>query len=248
MLIPLHLDGNVVAHLLLAHHKLPLPSTIKPPTNVKTSDSLIATIMPWSLTQEQIAKESRVAFANPSSTKTAFEDNYFKLANASEQQRQEYENSLRTRPLFHEAIRVLRFSPKIYYYLKQTPRPWTVCPPPGSGSGKSMFEVQMMRTILQRIREEAQAAHRADPASRHKLPISREASNPETAQMIFFHVGALSHLNKYPFLRDRLRSPEYVRFYTFGSHPSVSSKLWGIKEIFPVGEFNFVAAIVEEFI
>ncbi|RXW19417.1 hypothetical protein EST38_g6445 [Candolleomyces aberdarensis] len=214
--------------------ELPLPSSIKPPANLKTPDTLIATIMPWSLSQEQIAKESRMPFTDPPSAKTAFEE-YFDHANASEIQRQEFENSLKTRPLFHEAIRILRFSPKIYDYLKQTNRPWAVCPPLDSANGKSMLEVQFMRTILLRIKEEAQAAHRADPSSRLKLPISKEAPSPETAQVIFFHVGALPRLNKFAFLRDRLRSSDYVRFYTFGSHPSVSSKLWGVKEIFPVG-------------
>jgi hypothetical protein len=212
---------------------------------LKTPGTLIATIMPWSLSQEQIAEESRLSYPKASSAKTAFEE-YFDQNEASEIQRQEFEKSMKTRPLFHEAIRVLRFSPKIYDYLKLTNRPWAICPPLDSANAKTMLEVRFMRTILQRIKEEAQATHQADPSSKHRLPISKEAPNPETAQVIFFHVGALPRLNKFTFLRERLRSSDYVRFYTFGTHPSVSPNLWGAREIFPVGELSITIVIFRE--
>ncbi|KAF6766408.1 hypothetical protein DFP72DRAFT_866408 [Ephemerocybe angulata] len=221
LMIPLHLDGNVVAHLLVAPLGS-LPKGITVPgevaTAIRTKESLAVCTLPWTLSQGQIKEEWR----GSSAIVERMEPNALVKG---------YRKSLKSRPVFQEAIRTLRFPPTVLQWLKKTSRAWTICSLPQTRESSTMFEIQSMKAILLKLEADGEIAAKKDK----NTLIPREAHTPETAGMVFLHVSALQHLNRFPFLRERIASPEYVRFYTFGTHPSVYKKCWGVKEIFPAG-------------
>ena len=232
ILIPLPLDNKVVAHLLLVHPTLfPHMKALHAP---KVPDSLRAAILPWTVTPGQLELESRPDLATALNTDTAFDEGLSK--HVDKHRLEVFHQSTRSHPFFQQAIRILEFPPEVYTYLTQTNRPWAVFSPPSTTTHrKKLLEEESMLAIMRRIKGEAESV---GAPNRNKYPIAREAPSPETAQIIFIHVGAVKHLSSTKWLRDRVDSPDYVRFYTFGSHPSVPSRFWGVREIYPCGSFQ----------
>ncbi|TEB23318.1 hypothetical protein FA13DRAFT_1818467 [Coprinellus micaceus] len=228
VLLPLSLDNDIPAHLLLAPPevylgiRLKIPSHIAP--HVEAADNLVACILPRTLTLKQRSegwkpeleslRELRVQIAERSDSR--------------------FHCSLKLRPLLQEATRVLDFPTKTYDYLKSTSRSWAIFPPMDSSS-KSTYEVELLRSILAELKENATRKQKSVNPQKSKIHMMREAAKLDSAGVLFIHVGALRHLRRLTFMRERLLSSDYVRFYTFGSHPSVSQKFWGVREVFPCG-------------
>ncbi|KAJ3522520.1 hypothetical protein NMY22_g11857 [Coprinellus aureogranulatus] len=227
MLFPLKLDKEIIAYLLLAPltpsaSGIEIPSRLKP--YIKPTDNLVGCILASTLTPKQAEGEWRPKLAQVQEISASIVekcDPFFK-------------SEFKSRPLFQQAMRVLDFPVKIYDYLKQTNRSWAIYPPLDNNS-KAYYEVEMLRAILADLRERAAHQQRKNPANKARYPMMREASKPSTAGVLFIHVGVLRHLRRLQFLRERLLAPDYVRFYTFGSHPSVYRKSWGVREVFPCG-------------
>ncbi|KAG0703112.1 hypothetical protein DFH29DRAFT_917942 [Suillus ampliporus] len=55
------------------------------------------------------------------------------------------------------------------------------------------------------------------------------------ARVIFIHVGALKTFYKLSALVTKRRDSPEVRFFTYGTHESVPSNRWGVREVFPLG-------------
>jgi hypothetical protein len=64
-------------------------------------------------------------------------------------------------------------------------------------------------------------------------PVSLDAE----ARVIFIHVGALESFYNLPALVTKRRDTSEVRFFTYGTHQSVPSNRWGMREILPLGEY-----------
>ncbi|KAF5315670.1 hypothetical protein D9611_004931 [Ephemerocybe angulata] len=226
LLHPLHLGENVVAHLLVAPLDI-LPAAIGVPSQVKEAalqnGSLIVCTLPWSLTQEQLDSD----LGKPAAKSTVKSDPNL-LAT--------HKRASKSHPQLQEAIRLLGFPSPIYSYLKLTNRSWTILAPgntEGDGAGpKDTPEVQMMKAVLSKVKEEATTGNRSN---RNRYPVTSEASHPEAALLVFIHLSTLRSLRNMPYLRERISSPKYVRFFTFGTHPSIDKQLWGVREVFPCG-------------
>jgi hypothetical protein len=232
VLLPLTLDNDIPAHLLLAPPRvylgihLKIPSHIAP--HVKTADNLVASILPRTLTSKQRGEGWKPELESLRELRVQIAERFnFR-----------FHRSLKSRPLFQEATRVLDFPTKTYDYLKLTSRSWAIFLPMDSSS-KSTYEVELLRSILAELKESAIRKQQSVDPQKLKIPMMREATKPESAGVLFIHVGALRHLPRLTFMRERLLSSDYARFYTFGSHPSVSQKFWGVREVFPCGGFRF---------
>lgn len=57
------------------------------------------------------------------------------------------------------------------------------------------------------------------------------------ARVIFIHVGALKTFHELSSVVTKRRDAPEVRFFTYGTHESVPSSRWGMREIFPLGEY-----------
>lgn len=55
------------------------------------------------------------------------------------------------------------------------------------------------------------------------------------ARVIFIHVGALKTFYELSAVVTKRRDAPEVRFFTYGTHESVPSSMWGMREIFPLG-------------
>jgi hypothetical protein len=64
------------------------------------------------------------------------------------------------------------------------------------------------------------------------------------ARVIFIHVGALKTFYELSAVVTKRRDAPEVRFFTYGTHESVPSSRWGMREIFPLGEYSRSRAII----
>lgn len=64
------------------------------------------------------------------------------------------------------------------------------------------------------------------------------------ARVIFIHVGALRTFYELSAVVTKRRDAPEVRFFTYGTHESVPSTRWGMREIFPLGECSRSRAII----
>ncbi|TFK30648.1 hypothetical protein FA15DRAFT_662665 [Coprinopsis marcescibilis] len=234
--IALMLDEHVVAHLLLypaSSHVLPAEI---PPVTLK-GHTLVAVILPWSLTQGEIAadpRQGRTSATRDISLQTHIKPlakGYQEIERGHlEASTPHWDNLVKTRHLFQLAIRVLGFPSKIYEFLKLTSRRWAVCS--AKGNSRNRLDVQLLRTILNRIMQESRAA----PGSSHQPKIKgiTHTSDPTDAGILFLHASTLHDLDNLPFLPAILLASNYVRVYMFGTDPSFPN-ISGVREILPCG-------------
>lgn len=64
-------------------------------------------------------------------------------------------------------------------------------------------------------------------------------------RFIFVHVGAMDTLNALEALPERRCKRPEIRFFTYGRHSFVKPHLWGVHEIYPLGNLNRSAKRLE---
>jgi len=127
------------------------------------------------------------------------------------------------------ALLTLNVPAKILDYLETTSRSWAIISSANHDESLVDSEVSALRTILKCIELQAQLK------GTHRREKIREQPDPRYAELIFIHVGSWGAVRKLGWMSERTNSDAYVRFYTFGSHPSVEPFHWGVKEIYPCG-------------
>lgn len=238
-IVPLHMDGNLIGHILVhPSSRNPLPG-ILPPVGQSRAETFTAIFLPWSLTPAQVASQTHGAqedYDDPLFKKTfdTFQRNYDgvkkrRLA-SSPSNANPWESLVKTRPTFQLALRHLGFPDSIYTYLTQTTRGWAIV----DASGREYLQIadlesHLLLSIMQQIKKETKKPKNPQDAKTDRF------TQLSLSGVVFIHLGALRHLDALPGFRARFQSSSYVRFYAYGSHPSYPSTFWGVKEIFPIG-------------
>lgn len=63
---------------------------------------------------------------------------------------------------------------------------------------------------------------------------AKDVGHKADVRVVFVHVGAMKTLHRLSALAERRRRPE-IRFYTYGSHPTVPREDWGVFPIYLIG-------------
>ncbi|PFH54677.1 hypothetical protein AMATHDRAFT_44493 [Amanita thiersii Skay4041] len=210
--LPARLDEDVIGHMLLYSPKdNDLCQEFNIPPYLRQHDSLLITLLPWSLSPKQILIDWRrpISYYLPSNTsiEPVFPDS------------SRWERSIRCKISYHHALWVLKFPKSLHDFMTQEGgRPYsTWCDGVDITKGHGGIET----TYLQVVMDQCRAKH-TNPRS--KLFV----------RAIFIHVGALRTIQNFPqFTEKRMKQP--IHFYTYGTHESISPDLWGVQEIWPCG-------------
>ncbi|GJE87775.1 Chromatin organization modifier domain-containing protein [Phanerochaete sordida] len=103
------------------------------------------------------------------------------------------------------------------FFTRSLPRKYRVWHAPLDGTtGRPGFETQLLHAVL-----------------KHWEAVN--ATVQKDLRAIFVHVGALHTLHNLDALAGwRCKRPD-LRFYTYGTHPTIPPHRWGVREIYPVG-------------
>ncbi|TFK76887.1 hypothetical protein BDN72DRAFT_15333 [Pluteus cervinus] len=211
-LIPLELDNIVVAHMVLFSPSLKnLLGQFNVPVELSTNATLIAALVPWTLSRVQIEQEWRRPLASLVASKPP------KLEYQAFMERTRWDKSTRTKPADQQALRLLKPSKMWHDYMSSsTERPWSTWDGVDRGPNPTTTFPKVEYNLLASL-----LSHYAKPSDNWRV--------------LFIHIGALStvHLCRH-FVEKRARRSDCALF-TYGTHHSFPPEEWGIKEIYNCG-------------
>ncbi|KAG1755035.1 uncharacterized protein EDB91DRAFT_1214314 [Suillus paluster] len=115
------------------------------------------------------------------------------------------------------AMELLAFPQELYDFMKFPNRTYCIWSFPADGTASHPgLETRQLKHVLDKTRA---------------VSVSLDAE----ARVIFIHVGALETFYKHSTLVTKRRDTPEVRFFTYGTHESVPSTRWGIREVLPLG-------------
>lgn len=126
----------------------------------------------------------------------------------------------KTRRLGSHAAAFIEFPKDLRAFMSQPNRSYCVWCTPGDGTtAKPGWETNQLLKILNSC-EAKNVGHKAD------------------VRVVFVHVAALHTLHKLPALAERRSKRPDLHFYTYGTHPCIPRKQWGVYEIYPLGKMT----------
>ncbi|KAG5639362.1 hypothetical protein H0H81_003506 [Sphagnurus paluster] len=213
VLWPISLDDNVVGHIIFFTDNFTRPGFItrrfRPPNELQRMGSLIAALVPWSLSSGQLQKNPR----KPPNTflpgKISIEPMIADKAR--------WERTVRSKPSYQHALRVLNFPQQLYDFMSGDRTYWTWHEGADGTKKKPGMETRMLVAIMDQCRA------------------TKPRKNLADTRVVFVHVGAVHTLHKLSGFQDFCSSLFHIQFYTYGSHENVPPLYWGIREIYPCG-------------
>ncbi|KAG6850314.1 hypothetical protein H0H93_014889 [Arthromyces matolae] len=223
VLLPISLDNITIGHIIFFHHDTTIvASQLRPPSDIQQPGSLIAALVPWTLSSGQLALHHR----HPPNKYIAVEADMPSLVQDAPQ----WARTLRKKKNYHHGLRMLKFPRSLHTYLSaaEHERTFSVWFEGGDGTKKKPgIETFALYKILEKCNTKP----------------SRSFSD---ARIIFVHVGAIRCLEKLPGLLEICSNSFPVQFYSYGTHQAFTPDFWGIREIFPCGgivTFTFQALL-----
>lgn len=211
--IPALLEQDIIGHVLLFAPEKDLIQRLNVPQELCRAQSLVVALLPWNLTATQIAMDWQKPISLALSQYTSMEPMTSDSAG--------WERSIRSKPLYHHALRILQFPKDLYEFMvREQGRPYIMWHDGGDNTNirnYSGFETLCLESIMEQCRA---------GLAKHSTVSTR---------VVFIHVGALTTVYRIPQLSDRREKCPQVRFYTYGTHESVVPEIWGIHEIWPCG-------------
>ena len=215
-MVPVILDGNTIGQTIFFpwNNNLRLPFNYRDlpsdPT-LSTGDHLIAVLLLYVLAPGQIQEAGLrppTTLARKDVTPLCEKDTWEKL--------------LRSKPMFHYAVRILGFKKQFYDYI-------------ASNSSDRQYIIWSQKDP--KIKKNEGIETRCLLAILEQTGAKKE-SHRSHARMIFCHVSALETLHRLPGFAERrsITHPIMQQFYTYGTHEDIPSSLWTIQEIYPLGE------------
>jgi len=199
---PIMLDDNIVGYTLFYH---PSSFSFSIPPNFVQPGSLIAAILPWVLTPEQLKNTMGGSPPDlPSPLLPLMEEKRWKLF-------------LRANPMFHHALRALSFPKELYDFISQREKlPYTIWADVNPMSKKIGMEARLLDETLKQSKAQ-------------KVPDSAQF------RIVFVHLDALKTLHRLPSFSQRRSQQHQVSFYTFGTQEGTDRRSWTVEEIYPCG-------------
>jgi hypothetical protein len=220
ILTPVSMDGNVIAHVVFFPHIITtMCRRLKVPPEVQVAGSLVAVLLPLSVSPSQRSRDWRKPPSMYLSAETRVEPMITEKAR--------WERSIRTKPNYQHAIRMLQFPQWLHKYMSEEEynRAFAVWWDTGDVKKKKPgMETMFLYSIMEQCRAK------------------NSSSSSSDIRVAFVHVGALKSIHKFPFFVDRC-SKAHVLFYTYGTHESIPPEDWGVREIYPCGMHCIMIAL-----
>jgi hypothetical protein len=125
-------------------------------------------------------------------------------------------------PALYRSLSLLRFPRLLVDFLTRLPGArcclWDMNAHNGSSDGALDMDTRALQIILRKYK-------------------GKLMKPSERADIIFIHIGALSTIYRLPMLNDRRAKEPQLRVVTYGAHYSVPTSHWGVREIWPLGEY-----------
>ncbi|KAI0639158.1 hypothetical protein C8Q77DRAFT_1079774 [Trametes polyzona] len=122
-----------------------------------------------------------------------------------------------TQRRFYQALHILKFPKALYDFMSAYSRQYCIWYTPGDHTHAGVgFETWLLMGIL---------------ATTQSVDVGYKADT----RIVFVHVGALATLHNLHALAERRLKHRQMRFVTYGTHPSVPSERWSVRELYPVG-------------
>lgn len=208
---PLSLDGAELALLLMFSPSLDgLCSFLRVPDhlrqNSQNTHTLVA-LLPWLVSSANYNKRA---------TRKAVNETIQRILVPSSQPKDSRRRILKGATTTM-AMDLLAFPPVLLDFMNLPNRSYCIWFLPADGTPDNPgLETRQLKLILSKT---------------NATPVS-----PDTeARVIFIHVGALETFYNLPALVAKRRDTPEVRFFVYGTHESVSSSRWGMREVLPLG-------------
>jgi hypothetical protein len=199
-------------------------NVFKVPSYLRDQSSLLAALVPWSLTAKEVAQNT-----------IPISSNEWIHGNLSAELQKRIESSSETRkhlqtPLFSQGLRIHKFTLDIWDFLTRSPRLYCLWPNPSDGKPSDTgYETSALVAVLNACSAK-NVGYKAD------------------VRVVFVHVGALPTFHKLPALAMRRCKQQEMRIYSYGTHPTVPSDRWGMREIFPIGAYECLVPLLHLFL
>jgi hypothetical protein len=214
--VPLSMDNVVVAHIVFFPHVLVgLCRCLKVPSGVQVSGSLVAVLLPLASSLAQCSRSWRKPPSMYIPAETHMEP---MIADKTR-----WDRSIRTKPFYQHAIRMLQFPSWLHEYLSAAEHTRAFCVWWETGDVRKK-KAAMETKFLYSIMEQCRAKH--------------SSSSSSDIRVVFVHVGALKNIHKFPSFVERCSKGNLIQFYTYGTHESIPPEEWGVREIYPCGMFR----------
>ena len=203
---PIVLDNNVVGYTLFIHPSFShITNGFRIPLDFSQPGDLIAIILPWTLSPEQLENRVGSQKGDPPPPLVPTIDEKC------------WTHFLRTNPLYHYALRILGFPKELYDFISQreglTYSVWAEVHP---GSKRINGEAKLLDEVLKPIK-------------------SRKVPGGSNCRIVFVHLGALKTLSRFPALASKRAQHHQMAFYTFGTQEGTATRFWRMEEIYPCG-------------
>ena len=195
---------------------------------------LIAALLPWSLSPSQIVRRSRLPPGVYLPVNTDIESTLDQIR---------WERSIRLKPVYHHALRILRFPIVLHKFMSEPNHSFSVWWDGGDGSKKKAgIETHMLFSIMEQCRAKklpCEPRGTGDPRAASDPRITNDPRVNTEPRVMFVHVGAVKSLRNLPGLLE-LCSKSLTQFWTYGTHRTIEPEYWGVREIYPCGiQFPF---------
>ena len=169
---------------------------------------MIAALVPWELSRQEYDDARWFKSRSDDVARVSFDPSVATLAN------ERFPNNT----ALQRALRILDIPKALFKFLASSARAYCLWYAGAGGQNADVagVETTALRTVLGALKAK-DVGYKAD------------------VRVIFVHVGALKTFHRLPVLAERRAKQPEMRFYSYGTHESVSPERWGIHELFPLG-------------
>ena len=187
------------------------------PTNLRSKDSLVVALCPWSLHLSELDKLNWMSKepSSSSSNNLLLESGYASVMQSASRK------IVTGNPLYQRALRMLKFPKYLHDFMSKPDRPYCLWYNQQTSGGAAISSPDVETAALQAILNHCGATN-----------VGLKAD----VKAIFIHVGSLSTMWKIPSMWARRNKRPEIRFFTYGTHERALPSRWGIHEVYRLGE------------
>jgi hypothetical protein len=208
--LPLSLDGAELALLFIFSSSLDaLCRFLRVPEHLRQDSHnthVLVALLPWLISSAKYSKGT---------TRNQVDETIQQLSTPSSQSKDSHRRILREAAAM--AIDLLSIPRELVDFMQFSNRKYCIWSLPADGAALNPgFETRQLKYVLDKTKA---------------MSVSLDGE----ARVIFIHVGALKTFYELSAVVIKRRDAPEVRFFTYGTHESVPSSRWGVREIFPLG-------------
>ncbi|THH32342.1 hypothetical protein EUX98_g1848 [Antrodiella citrinella] len=217
-----YLDNDSVGLLIVFPSALEdMCDMFRPPPNLRSPQGLVVALCPWTLPQIELntfnwaSKDRPIGIERP-----LLDPGYAGMMRSANRK------VLFNSPVYQRALRILKFPQSLHDFMAQPNRPYCIWygQPTATTSRPPDAETACLLTILTQCG-------------------ATNVGLKTDVRVIYIHVGCLSTMHKINSVAARRSKRPEIRFFTYGTHESVPTSRWGMREVYPIVVVGAVAKL-----